>query len=652
MNLKRTKILMGCLASCLFLTLLIASCSAPRTDASPAAEPTGISHPIASPPPAHAPEIRFALIGDSDVSRVNVWQLFDRSGAIYANHAIYSGTLPSLYQLAPQDSLFQPFAAEGLPSEVMQDGDKYSAIVKLRPNLNWTDGSPFTAEDVAFTADTVLAFEFGDEWNAYYPRAVLDHAEVVDPFTVKFIFKKKPNVGDWQYGVLQAPVIQKSFWESAVQDASAFLPDDTLHAEIAKTRTSLEVAQPLLADLTAQVTSLRVNGKQNRKTESDYTRMQGEVVYLQATLDNLLEDYAAQVKSAQESLHTVDDAKAPTLGVWLSVAQVDGVWQKQANPDFPFGTPNFDRASYYFFENEKSAVTAFQNDEVDFILSPVNDLPAQANYNPSFNARFLVFNPLNVYIADTAFRSALDCMIDRNVLAVDVLQNKAAPLDSFVLSSQWHDVNLKDACAGMDQPARVAYAVQLLKDAGYSWAQEPAAKNAGQKIYMSNGEVFPKVTLLAPSKEEDALRYAAAKYIAEQAQYLGVPFAVQETGLNDIVYTVFSSQKYDMVLMGWRLSEYPAYLCEWFGGENPFLYESNRLEVVCEALKAESNLEVARQAVAQIESALLSELPFIPLFTVMQADVYRNLSYPVPAANILSGWAGFYGAPSKAIPVP
>jgi ABC-type oligopeptide transport system substrate-binding subunit len=167
---------------------------------------------------------------------------------------------------------------------------------------------------------------------------------------------------------------------------------------------------------------------------------------------------------------------------------------------------------------------------------------------------------------------------------------------------------------------------------------------------MSNGEAFPKVILLAPAKEEDALRYAAAKYVAGQAQFLGIPFAVQETGLNDVIYAVYSSQKYDMALMGWRLSEYPAYLCGWFGGENPLLYRSNRFNAVCEALKAESNLSTAHQAVAQIESALMSELPFIPLFALMQADVYHNLSYPVP--NILNGWAGLYGAPSYAIPAP
>ena len=73
---------------------------------------------------------------------------------------------------------------------------------------------------------------------------------------------------------------------------------------------------------------------------------------------------------------------------------------------------------------------------------------------------------------------------------------------------------------------------------------------------------------------------------------------------------------------------------------------------MCDALRVESNLDAARQVVGQIEAALMSELPFIPLFTVAQADVYHNLAYPVSAENILNGWSGLYGAPSYAIPAP
>jgi ABC-type transport system substrate-binding protein len=630
---------------CLFLVFLLSAC-APQADS--VAEPTDIPVPTSLPAPAHAEEIRFGLIGE--MSQVNVWELYDGSGSTYANRAVFGSLHPRLYQLSPVDSSLQPFAADGFPSEVVQDGDGYSATVKLRADLKWTDGSPFTAEDVAFTANTVLVFEFGYDWGAFYPHDFLARAEAVDPTTVKFIFKQKPNVGIWQYGILQAPIVQKTFWDSAVQEAAGQLPDESLHAEIADFRANLEVAQTTLADLTAKVISLKVNGLQDRKIEGDHLRMEREVLYLRETLENLLEDYADRVKLAQGALHDLDDSEEPTLGEWATGAVQDGKWVNPANPDFPFGAPNFDRASYLFFDDEEAILTTFQNGEVDFILSPLANPPEGATLNPSSSARFLVFNPANIFLADPALRSALSCMIDRDKLTADILQNKATPLDAFVLSPQWHDANQKSPCAGMDQSARVAYAVDMLKNAGYSWGQEPAAQSAGQNLTLPNAEAFPKVTLLAPSKEEDPLRYAAAKYVAEQAQSLGIHLAVREATLDEAVYAVYSSGKYDMAIMGWRLADYPAYLCEWFGGQTPLLYAGDRFKVVCEAIRAEMNLDAAHQAVAQVESALSSELPFLPLFTVTQVDVYRNLSYP--NHGILNGWAGWYGAPSYAVPSP
>ena len=106
----------------LFLTLLLASCQPQPVVAVPTSIPS--PGPLS---PAHAPEIRFALIGKPPASdsHVNVWGLFDEAGASYINYALRAEYWPRLYHLVPQDSSFQPYAAEDQPSEVNQDGDKY-----------------------------------------------------------------------------------------------------------------------------------------------------------------------------------------------------------------------------------------------------------------------------------------------------------------------------------------------------------------------------------------------------------------------------------------------------------------------------------------------------------------------------------------------
>ncbi|MBI3160962.1 MAG: hypothetical protein HYZ23_00550 [Chloroflexi bacterium] len=638
----------------LLLTLLPASC-APQPD--PVAEPiAAISSPTSSP---HPREIRFALIGAP--RDVNAWELFDESGADYAAYAVRNEYWPRLYHLIPPERTFAPLAADGMPSEISQQGDFYTATVALRADLTWTDGSPLTAEDVAFTVNTSLAFELGHDWGAYYPREYLDHAEAANDSAVRYYFKRKPNVEVWQYGTLQGPILQKDFWESAVENAASLLPDDSLRNDIEETRARLATVKRDLADLEAKVLAIKLSGKQNRILDSDLKRMQGEFVYVQSVLDSLLEEYDTRLGSAQEELYGANDQGEPLLGTWLPAAEENGALVNRVNPDFPFLRPSFERVIYQTYSNNADAMGAFQNGGVDFILSPGHDpSPVEgAMYFPTYNARFLAFSPSNTFLADPAFRAALDCMIDRDRLAGDTLQGRAAPLDHFVLSYQWHDPAVQSPCAGFDASSRIGRAGQILTDAGYSWTHEPNAEHAGQGL-MVNGRAFPTVTLLAPFEEQEPMRNRAAYHIAERAQYVGLNVTVREMSVDDILYRVFSSQKYDMALIGWRLSEYPAYLCEWVAGGNAYFTTGNSgksalgtgtgLRSGCDALEGESDLGEASRIILQVESIMVSEWPLLPLFMEIQADVYRNISYP--AGNVLSGWVGLYGAPSYLAPLP
>jgi ABC-type transport system substrate-binding protein len=103
-----------------------------------------------------------------------------------------------------------------------------------------------------------------------------------------------------------------------------------------------------------------------------------------------------------------------------------------------------------------------------------------------------------------------------------------------------------------------------------------------------------------------------------------------------------------MALLGWQVSEYPGYLCEWFGDGNPFGYHSDRLRSACEALDSTSDLAAAQKQVYEIQSILAQDLPFIPLYSGVTYDAYRNIAYPFD--SVPGGLSGVYGAPSLAIP--
>ncbi|MGD2183217.1 peptide ABC transporter substrate-binding protein [Lusitaniella coriacea] len=90
------------------------------------------------------------------------------------------------------DGEMVPFLAAEIPS--IENGglseDRKSVTWKLKPGLKWSDGTPFTAEDVAFTYDFISTPEVGATTAGIYE--LIETVEAIDPTTVKITFKK-PN---------------------------------------------------------------------------------------------------------------------------------------------------------------------------------------------------------------------------------------------------------------------------------------------------------------------------------------------------------------------------------------------------------------------------------------------------------------------------
>jgi peptide/nickel transport system substrate-binding protein len=612
--------------------VLLASC---------APQPVPVSTSTPSPTsdaPEHAPQIRFALIGQPQ--DVNVWQLFDESGASYVNYALRFEYWPRLYHLVPPEFNFQPLAADGMPSEVIQAGDEYSATVKLRADLQWTDASAFTAEDVAFTVNTSLKYELAHDWGAYYSREFLDRAEAVDPRTVKFYFKQRPNIKAWQYGALQGPIVQKAFWETRISAAEALLPDQQTSADVEFAGAYLANVQTRVDELNAQINDLFLKGQENRELSGELVKRQGELGYATNTLNDLLNERAAEIESAQQALYQVDDDGEPTLGAWMPAGEENGIWTNEANPYHPFVQPNFDKAIYMEYEDGKSAYSAFTKGEVDVILN-ADGMPQESSALSRTNSvRFLVFNPAHIVLSDVQLRNALACMI--NVEAQGMLQA------DFVLSNFWKNNEAALPCNGLSDEQRMERAVELLKNAGYTWGVEPAIAQAGSGMKLPDGTAFPRLGLLSVLPEVDGGRAELAGYIEQQALHLGIPMDVQLTDLASLHYSVYSSGKYDLAIFGWRLSDYPAYLCEWFGPGALFENNSDRFGSTCEALAVESDLEMARSRVFEVQSILLEELPFVPLYPETAYEAFQNVEYPFE--SVQGGLRVLYGAPSYAMP--
>jgi peptide/nickel transport system substrate-binding protein len=139
---------------------------------------------------------------------------------IYAPGVSRSGT--GIHQVIYEYFFYQNLqTGEYIPwiAESYEYNDDFTTItVKLRDGVEWSDGEPFTPEDVVFTYDTLLANP-GMTWAAEVSKWV-ESVEKVDDLTVKFNLKQPspryhlnreafPAVGIWG-GIT---ILPKHIWE-------------------------------------------------------------------------------------------------------------------------------------------------------------------------------------------------------------------------------------------------------------------------------------------------------------------------------------------------------------------------------------------------------------------------------------------------------
>lgn len=643
----------------LFAAFIMAACAA-TPQPLPTPVPTGTPIPLTPTPlPHRAPLLRVAVLGETTTT--NVWALFDEVGADYWNYATQANYWPSLYHLTSPSSQFEPATAIGDPSPIVCDSETCTATVTLQSELSWTDGSPFTADDVVFTAKTALRFRLGLNWLWAYNPDMLDYVDALDESTVKFYFKGMPGVADWQYGVLQGPIVNQAYWKPRIVRAVNLLPDESLLPAIQELEIEFADMQSQVESLNLSLNTMAPASTVYQDTSKQAKRLQEELNSVYNKLEKSRIEYQTKLAEARAVLFSLANANEPTLGPWMFASRIEGKFENTANLGTPFGDPWFEKVLYITYSSEKGAVRALLDDEVDLILSPdglspdsidqIIDPEITLRRNITRSARFLVFNQANPYLADPALHRALACVLDPQVM-LEEMSEDGAPLPGFALDDSWRNQKIFLPCTGVSGDDRLSEAVEYMKAAGYSWREEPEPGKAGKVLRAPEGTLMPHFSLLSPSMEVDVQRAEAAHYIARQAGMLGLSVEVNWEDADELLYTVFGSGEYEMALLGWRLSAYPAYLCEWFTplDKNPFAYTGSGLRSKCEMWLSTSDLEEAKSHASRIQSILIQDLPMIPLYSMVRVDAYRNVRYPFD--SVIDGLLGFYGAPELAIPVP
>ena len=586
----------------------------------------------------------------SDPTTDNPWAALDTESDVWTNYTLPGGTALYGYQ-PPTYTVVPALAADDAPPTPVADGDGYAVTVALNEGQVWTDGEAITADDVVFTYETVRDLGLGGNFLAGWPLAADDdpgteedesangitNLEALDEYTVKISFNFDPGLAVWPYSVGLTSIFPEHFWGPIVAESGTL---EDLYAA-----SGLEAPQA-----GAFVIAEREPGAFWRNEAIDYW------------------DSGAQ--------YTVYENGA------VEYTSGDGTTETYAGPasgevvaDYTEG-PYASEVVFSLYSDQNSAILALTDGDVEFMLNPLGlqrGLQQLVLAEPELNIivneqlgfRYLAFNVRKFPMSDKAFRQAIACRIDKEFMANTVLGGAAFAADSLVPPGNafWYNPDIQPTCGGQTEEERVNSAIQILKDAGWSWDVEPQwnADNLdvlpkGEGITGPNGESVPQMELLAPGPGYDPLRATYSLFIEEWAQDLGFPVRAEPTGFSVIVDKVFPPapvEGWDMYILGWGIGPFPDYVFDFFasandsadGGFNTPGFSNEEFDALYADFQAEKTLEGARDIIFQADAIVAEELPYVVLFTTPIIEDYRT-SLNFPYTSVLDGIQGFNGAPT------
>ena len=584
---------------------------------------------------------RVAILGD--IQTDNAWAMFGTVSNEWTTF-ILQPTVATLYRTSYPNYMLTPsLAADVIPPTGVPDGDNWVIDVTMRDGLVWSDGSPLTAGDVAFTFNTVADLGLVESYLNFYPLAVEDNpdttiaegaegliaVEALSDVLLRYTWSANPGLEQWHFGAAQGPIFSEAFWGPHVE-AAAEAAD--LYAVSGADAPS---AGPMVFESWVQGGFVRMVANPNPND---------------AESTNIAYQSGGFASEGGAFEYEIGDTSGDAMAVWDE-------------------GPNSADTIYSIYETQNAAVQALVDGDVDYILNETgiqrslqsvvkSAVEINEIVNPANLFRYLAFNTRRFPGSNTAFRQAMACLIDKEFVASDILQGEAIPVDSLVPPGNtfWANPGLVSWCEGQTRQARVESAVQLLKDAGWTWTTEPGWNEdnldvipKGQGLRGPNGETIPDLQLLVPVT--DPLRSTFGLYIDQWANDIGIPVSAELTGFSEMVDRIFGPTDWDMYILGWvNLSTYPSYIVDFFessgdsatGGYNIPGYTNADFDTMANQFRAAADLDDAADKAREMDAMIARDVPYVVLFTTPIFEAYRT-TVEFPTTAVLDGLQGFGG---------
>lgn len=545
--------------------------------------------------------------------------------------------------------------------------------LNLRHDVKWSDGTPFTAEDVVFTATMVLKFDL-PALEAVTFRAQVDHVTLVDNWTVTFTLRKpNPRFGLENFG---APmfgsflIVPKHIWEPQNFKSTEDVRNFKFSNPIGTGPYKFENAATTVAESTSASTAAgspvltfgNTTGISNGMTAVDVTSpnaiLNGSMVQSVTATTVTLNSAVRTTVGSGDLVHFVSRTTSVTWtrdDNWWG-AKVDPathkpvfkalpgplqlVWQVESSPidsTTHLIANDIDAARPYSFadftdaksQNAKivgwdSALPLAWNDpcarQIEINTQPPTN---QAFIDPIFRKRYQMASPADPALSIAKVRQAISYLIDRAKVAHDAYSDTTKP--SKTMFAEYGAMKpfvdaVVNANFGLEAIADPAQADSLLNQAGFT-------KNAADHYYHDAAGAILSATLRVNSSV--ATDVAAANALGAQLNAAGVKIAVESIPKNEFWGHVVPTGDYQMIY-GWMscgsvgepytsMSRYSADNIAALGYRSPGLNNTGRWDTPGEENYSAIVAAFGKQAsvdptqVVQAYKYLHDEMPFIPV---------------------------------------
>ncbi len=459
-----------------------------------------------------------------------------------------------------------PWLVEDIPT--VENGgvseDLTTITWKIKDGIKWSDGTPFTAEDVAFTAAYCMDESGGCQQAANFSDVA--SVEAVDPLTVKVTFAVPKPFPYGPFVGAQSPVLQKAQFQDCMGAAAPTCTEANFHP--------IGTGPFVVQDFKANDVVVFAANPEFRDPEKP-------------AFSTVVFKGGGDAASAARSV--------------LETGEFDYAWNLQVEPEI---------LSQMEAAGRGELVSAFGTSVERFEVNMTDPDPALGD------KRSTVEGGPHPFLTDPAVTKALSLAIDREILVEAGYGAAGQVTCNLVPAPEAYASTANDWCKTQDIEA----ANKLLDDAGWVAGSDGIREKDGVRLSMlyqtSTNSVRQGTQALIKQMWSEIGVETELRNVDASVFFGGDPASpdtFQKLYADVEMFTNnFDGTDPQSYLASWRCSEIPSPKNNWLGGNNP-RYCSEEYDALFEELSKTAGIEQRAVIAKQLNDMLVEAGAIIPL---------------------------------------